>query len=249
MFSLHSVFIHVNIIKIKAHFNNQKNPMKYTKKINFTFMIFLMFSFSVYANPNAVLNISPKYDKKNRMINPDEYFLRQALVAYKLEKNESAFSYFMKSAAFGNSDAQMYIGLMYIKSLGVSQSWAKGFAWLQLAAKDNTKKHVDLMQYIQTQLKPEELELSKIELININKEYEASVTYKRRDRWVRKQKLKTTGSRTGSKSMAGRLVSQDLRGVVIDGNAIKKVDQFEMFVDHFNFGYVTGGKIVPKEEK
>jgi len=228
---------------------NQESHMKPFRIKRVLTLAALIFSVTVTANPDAVVNLSAKYDKQYRLIKPDEYLLRNGLVAYQKGNNELAFDYFMKAAAFGNTDAQMYLGLMYIKSLGVGQNWAKGYAWLELAAMDETKKHVDLKNHIRAQLKPEEIEAVKVEIAEIDKDYNASATLKRRDRWVRKQKLKITGSRTGSQALVGRLVNQDLNGVVIARNVEKRIEAMQQFVDDFNFGYVTGGPIETVDKK
>jgi len=215
------------------------------KQKNMTILL-LIISFTISANPNAVINISPHYDNNHKLVTPDKMLLADAIRAYQAGFNESALTKFHQSAAFGNSNAQKYIGLMYIKSLGVKQNWAKGYAWLKLAALDGTKEHIDLMHKIYKNLKPEEIKQASIEYQKISEDYDISATLKRRDRWARKQKLKRVGSRTGSQTT--NVQSQGLNGINLDPDRTSKLDEIKAFVDNYQFGIVTSGEITPKEE-
>ena len=213
----------------------------------------LVISTSNYASPNAVINIAATYDQYHDLVLPDQVLLSQAVRAYQDGYNKSALEKFQQAAAFGNTDAQMYIGLMYLKALGVEQDWAKGAAWLRLSAEDKIRKHVEYYQSVQSQLKPSELKRVKKEYAIINEEYGTSATLKRRDRWVRKQKHKTTGSRLGSlasnvKSFRG---TGDLnKGVTTGSNtAEKNARVMTKFVDNYNFGIVEAGEIKTVEDK
>ncbi len=215
------------------------------KQNNMTILL-LIISFTINANPNSVININPHYDKNYNLVTPDKILLVEAIKAYQAGFNESALTKFRQSAAFGNSNAQKYIGLMYIKSLGVKQNWAKGYAWIKLAALDGTKEHIDLMHNIYKNLKPDEIKQANIEYQKISEDYDLSATLKRRDRWARKQKLKRVGSRTGSQTT--NVQSQGLNGINLDPDRTSKLDQMKAFVDDYQFGVVTSGEIIPKEE-
>jgi hypothetical protein len=221
--------------------------------MNKILILLLVISTSLNASPNAVINIAATYDKFYDLVLPDQVLLSQAVKAYQDGYNKSAFEKFKQAAAFGNTDAQMYIGLMYLKAIGVEQDWAKGAAWLRLSAEDKITKHVEYYQSVQSQLKPNELKQAKNEYTIINEEYGTSATLKRRDRWVRKQKHKTTGSRLGSLTSNVR----SFRGVVDLGNsaatgsntAEKNARVMEKFVDNYNFGIVEAGEIKAREDK
>jgi TPR repeat protein len=199
------------------------------------------------ANPNMVINVDAHYDSQYKLVTPDKFFLTKALKAYQDGYNKSALKHFRQAAAFGNSDAQMYIGLMYIKSLGVDQNWSKGYAWIRLSAQDGSKKHVDLKKNILGQLKPDEKKQAEIDFLEISNDYSTSATLKRRNRWVRKQKMKSTGSRTGSQTT--NVQSQALNGVKLDNNRSGRLNEMEAFVNNYNFGVVTSGEITPIEAK
>lgn len=212
------------------------------KKICLTVILILISNVN-FANPNAVISLDAHYDTQNRLVTPDKILLVKAIRAYQDGYNKSALTKFYQAAAFGNSDAHMYIGLMYLKSLGVNQDWAKGYAWIKLAALDESKKHVELRDSIYTQLKPSELQRIEFEFGTISKDYDASATLQRRDRWVKKQKRKTLGSRTGSQT--SNVQSQNLNGSKLDNNRTGRLNEMEAFVDNYNFGIISSGEIIP----
>ena len=209
-------------------------------------IILLLASIVAIANPNAVININPHYDKSYNLVTPDKILLVKAIKAYQDGYHKSALTKFYQSAAFGNSNAQKYIGLMHIKSLGVNQDWPKGYAWIKLSAQDGTNEHLELMRSIYKILKPEEIKQAYIEYERISEDYDVSATLERRSRWVRKQKLKATGSRTGSQTT--NVQTQALNGVKLDSNRTSKMDEMETFVNNYKFGVVSSGEIIPIED-
>ncbi len=202
-------------------------------------MLFIGFFVPSYANPNTVISSSLHMDKQGHLIQPDKIYLGYAFEAYQKEYNKSALTYFKKAAALGNSIAQKYVGLMHIKSLGVEESWAKGFAWIKLAASDGKKETTKLRDEILVQLTPQEVKLADIEYKKINDQYGTIAALTRRDRWVAKQKMKMLGSRTGSLVFAPILFDTP------HGNGL--YNQMKSFVNDFDYGYVSGGEIIPKE--
>jgi TPR repeat protein len=213
-----------------------------------------MISISVtsLANPNAVVNLSAHFDEQYNLITPDKFLLRKAIQAYQKGYNGDALTKFKQAAAFGNSDAQMYVGMMYLKALGVSQDWAKGYAWIKLAALDGTKKHLDLMLSVYAQLKDDEVSKAAQAYETISAEYGQSMALQRRDRWVKKQKSKSTGSLLGSQT--GNVNSfnslRDLSNGTVSGSntADSAFREMEKFVNEYNFGIVTSGEIKPKQD-
>jgi TPR repeat protein len=180
-------------------------------------------------------------DAQRNLIQPDKYLLSQAVKSYQAGGNQTALSYFKKSSSLGNAMAQRYVGLMYVNGLGVNKDYVTGYAWLKLAAHDNTQKNKDLRDQVYKLL----TELQKEQSVNvydtINNQYGEIAALTRRDRWVRKQKMKMTGSRTGS------LVFAPLSFDTPHGNGI--YNQIKSYVEDYNFGYITSGDIIPKNEE
>lgn len=226
----------------------KKNLKQETKMNKLIFSILLIItSFNSFANPNAVIYLDAHYDKQHNLVNPDQVLVAQAVKSYQNGYNGDALKKFKQAAAFGNSEAQMYIGLMYIKALGVKRDWTKGYAWIKLAALDQSKKHIQLRDSIYDQLKPNEKSKISIEYQTIEKDYNPSEALRRRDRWVRKQKLNTTGTRTGSQTV--NVQTQALNGVKLDNDRTSKLNSLEAFVNNYDFGIVKTGAIIPKQDK
>lgn len=200
----------------------------------------------VNANPNYVINIKPTYDKKHNLITPDKILLAKAIKSYQDGYNQSAMTKFKQAAAFGNTQAQKYIGLMYIKSLGVEQSWAKGYAWIKLAALDKTKEHLQLSESIYAQLKNEERALAEKEFATILAKYDQSSSLERRVRWAKKQAGKSLGSRTGSQT--ANVKSLGANGVKLGTDRTSKIGDMQAFVQEYNFGIVQTGEIKVKDD-
>ena len=209
--------------------------------------LLLFISVIANANPNFVITTGMHMDKDRNLIQPDRLFMGEAIKAYNQGFNQSAFQYFVKAAALGNSLSQRYIGLMYINGLGVGKDISTGYAWLKLAAKDGTMKNRNLKQQVENLLTPEQISQSEIAYIQVNQDFGQIAALTRRDRWVKKQKMKMTGSRTGS------LVFAPLNFDTPHGNGF--YNQAKSYVDDYNFGYISSGEIIPidktenKEEK
>ncbi len=201
------------------------------------FISFFLISTSLIANPNSVINLDAHFDAQNKLVTPDKLLLAKALKFYKDGYHKSALTNFKLSAAFGNSEAQKYTGLMYIKSLGTSQDWATGYAWIKLAALDETAQHTQLRDGLYTKMKPQEIQQSDIIYQRLLKDYSTNATMKRRARWVRKQKQKATGSRVGSRTV--NVQSQYINGVKADNNRTGRIGEMEAFVSHYNFGIIN----------
>ena len=215
--------------------------MKILKKL-LTLLLFATVISS--ANPNAVINLDAHFDKQHNLVTPDQILMVRAIKSYQKGYNGDAMTKFKQAAAFGNSEAQMYVGLMYLKALGVSRNWPKGYAWIKLAALDQTKKHVELKDSVFKQLKPDEKLQAKNEYQIIEADYNPSEALRRRDRWVHRQKLNSTGTRTGSQTVS--VQSQALNGAKIDNNRTSKIDSMNNFVNNYSFGQVLSGDIIPK---
>ncbi len=212
-----------------------------------------MISLGVFANPNTVIYTNDHYDKNHNLIHPDKLFLIKALKMYQDGYYQSALTSFKKAAAFGNADALSYVGLMHIKSLGgLERDWARGYAWIKLAAQDQTQKHKELNDKIYSLLTEQELIKTETDFKELEKDYELSATIERREKWSRRIKFKKTlGSRTGSST--GNVVVWDSiddykrSNIAIDFNEAKfKI--MDIFINDFNFGDIESGEIVPISE-
>jgi hypothetical protein len=205
--------------------------------------------------------LKPTYDRvTGKFISPDKILLATGIKDYQKGKYQSALLNFKKAAAFGNSEAQKFIGLMHIKSLGVSQNWAKGYAWIKLAALDNSTKHNDLKNSIYTHLKPAEKKNVDKDYAEIIKDYGISATDKRRYKWYRKQKKNTLGSRAGAQTSVikqQRILNNGKHKMIIDKNGESSLglDSMNHFVVNYNFGIVESrknvvnlGEVIPVED-
>jgi hypothetical protein len=216
--------------------------MKKTKLIIASLTLFVS---CLYANPNFVENAGRHYDRQGNLIPPDKYYLRIALKSYQDGFNQSAYSYFKKAAAFGNTIAQKYVGLMHLKALGVSRDWSTGYAWIKLASFDNNSENKILEEKIYKLLSPQELQRSNVILEEIKFDYDQSATLKRRDTWARKQAKKVVGSYVGGQTSNVRSIIPGVQGSV---DISKTYEAMNQFVDDFNYGYVSSGDIIPVEE-
>ncbi len=196
---------------------------------------------SSQANPNTVIHMGMHLDNQQNLIQPDKYLLSQAIKSYRAGGHQTALSYFKKSSALGNAMAQRYVGLMHVNGLGTNKNYVTGYAWLKLAAHDNTPKNKQLRDQVYNLLTSIQKKQAQKVYEEINNNYGEIAALTRRDRWVRKQKMKMTGSRTGSLAFAP--ISFDTP----HGNGI--YNQMKSYVDDYDFGYVSSGEIVPKEDE
>ncbi len=142
---------------------------------------------------------------------PDLRNLQEGAHALKKGSTIDAMSNFEDSARFGNKAAQKMLGMMYVKGVGTELDWPLGYAWLKLAATHGDPEAVSARDQVMAQLKPEEVPLANDRFEEINEEFGDLAAIKRREAWVRKEKRKITGSRTG-KSSAVRIEVADATG-------------------------------------
>ncbi len=196
--------------------------------------------------PNIVLTLKPASDKNGTLITPDRIMLAEAITQYQDGYNKLAMVYFKRSAAFGNANAQAQIGLMYLKSLGVKEDWATGYAWIQLAAQHNTPQYTKLKLKVFSLLSPEEKVQSKAEYKAIIHYFGKSKAYTRRVRWVRKVTNSVLGSRVGSRT--SNVQSVNLDGSVRSIYSDKKINAYDAFIKEFNYGIIESGEIKAVDE-
>jgi len=230
-----TIVLHIKV-NCKKFISTVENIM-IKQMIKQTILILFILVNSAHANPNFVIATGMKMDRGGNMIEPDRLFMGEAIRAYNKGANQSAFNYFKKAAALGNALSQRYIGLMYINALGVEKDMVKGYAWLKLAARDGTARNLDLKKQVFQLLTPEQIKQIEINYKQVEQDYGPIAALTRRDRWVRKQKMQMTGSRTGS------LVFAPLIYDTPHGNGF--YNQAKSYVEDYNFGYITSGEIVP----
>lgn len=210
------------------------------KILEYILTLSLFLAISVSANPNFVVASNMHKDGRNKLISPDKWFMNTGITSYRKGYYQSAFSNFKKAAAMGNSLAQRYIGLMYLNALGVEKDFVKGYVWLKLATRDKTKKSIELEKLVFKLLNNEQIKQAQIDYDLVNENYGEIAVPARRDRWVRKQKTKMTGTRTGS------LVFAPVKYDTPHGNGF--FNSVKGYVDDYNSGYVSSGEIIPVEE-
>ncbi|MFK7955004.1 MAG: hypothetical protein AB8B96_02820 [Lysobacterales bacterium] len=142
---------------------------------------------------------------------PDLRNLQEGAHALKKGSAIDAISNFEDSARYGNKAAQKMLGMIYVKGLGVDLDWPLGFAWLKLAATHGDPEAVSARDQVLAQLKPDEVPLARERFEEINLEFGDQAAVERREAWIRKEKRKITGSRTG-KSSAVRIQVADATG-------------------------------------
>lgn len=108
-----------------------------------------------------------------------------------------AYDKFLRSAEFGNKEAQKSIGLMYIKGMGVDKDWATAYAWLKLAGSHGDPRIIAARDEVWGTLREDEKQDANQRYEQLKKDYGDYAALKRRQEWVRKQKREVTGSRTG----------------------------------------------------
>ncbi len=176
---------------------------------------------------------------------PDRRNLGEGMQALKKGSAIDAISNFEDAARYGNKDAQKLLGMIYIQGSGVERDWPKGYAWLKLAATHGDNEAVSARDQVLAQLKPEELPRAKKQFEEINKEFGNLAAITRREAWIRKEKRKITGSRTGSSS-AVRIQVADSTGYTWEVAGAK---YFELLEGNYllefrqNMGEVTYGEL------
>ncbi len=128
---------------------------------------------------------------------PDRKSLGRGAHALKKGFPEDAVKNFEQAARYGNKDAQFTLGMMYIRGTGVEMDWAHGYAWLKLSASHGKPEAVEASKQVLEQLKPEELLKAEQWTAKLAPEFGDVAAVERREEWVRKERRKVTGSRTG----------------------------------------------------
>lgn len=81
-----------------------------------------------------------------------------ALKAYARKDFTIAAQQFRQAAMFGHPKAQYYLGLMFVKGLGLPASLKHAYCWLLLAAKQRDKSAAELVRSLQSKMTPEKLQ-------------------------------------------------------------------------------------------
>ncbi|MEM7706235.1 MAG: hypothetical protein AAF358_11820 [Pseudomonadota bacterium] len=128
---------------------------------------------------------------------PDRKSLGRGAHALKKGFPEDAVKNFQQAARYGNKDAQFTLGMMYVRGLGVEMDWAHGSAWLELAASHGNPEAIEANKQVREQLKPEEVRKAQQWTEKLAPEFGNAAAVERRETWIRKERRKVTGSRTG----------------------------------------------------
>lgn len=81
-----------------------------------------------------------------------------ALKAYASKDFPLAARQFRQAAMLGHAKAQYYLGLMYIKGLGLPASIKHAYCWLLLAAIQRDQSAAELVRSLQSKMTPDQLQ-------------------------------------------------------------------------------------------
>lgn len=202
------------------------------------------------SGPNHVIFSGIHMDESGRLIQPDKIHFKYAIRNFQEGYYKTAFINFLKSAAFGNSEAQKNIGIMHLKSLGTPKNSTKGYAWIKLAYQHDAKL-ANLEHALFNRLTKSEQDSAIEEYYKLKEIYSPTATLDRRDKWTKLQKKKMTGTRTGSTVPHVFSLKPNASGgfALISNNTNQIIHDFESFVLDYNYGTVTLRDIKLHEKK
>ena len=203
--------------------------------------IFLLVITSIAnSGPNHVIFSDMNMDHSGRLIQPDKIHFSYAYKNFQEGYFKTALISFMKSAAFGNSEAQKNIGIMHLNSLGTPKDSIKGYAWIKLASQYDANI-TDLEHQLFIRLTKSEQENAIEEYSKLKEVYSPIATLDRRDKWTRLQKKKMTGTRTGSSVPHIASLRPNGSGgfAMISNDTNQIIHDFKSFVLDYNYGTVT----------
>jgi hypothetical protein len=213
-------------------------------------IILIMMTSFAHSGPNHVIYSDMNMDNSGRLIQPDKIHFTYAYKNYQDGYFKAALISFMKSAAFGNSEAQKNIGIMHLNSLGTPKNSIKGYAWIKLASQYDTKIS-ELEHQLFIRLTKSEQESAIEEYSKLKEIYSPIATLDRRDKWARLQKKKMTGTRTGS--TVPHIASLRPNGsggfAMLSNDTNQIIHDFKSFVLNYNYGTVTLRDLKLHEDK
>ncbi len=175
---------------------------------------------------------------------PDLKNFAEAAFAMKNGHYASALTNLRDSARLGNKTAQYSLGMMHIYGTGVERNWARGHAWLKLAASHAEPDYVSARDQVFEQLSDEEKTVTKDIYTELSGQYGDAAAIERREKWVRMQRRSFTGSRIGS-TAAIQVEVTDHRGFTWPVPGPVYFDMLEGYVADFRnrMGEVTYGEL------
>ncbi len=164
---------------------------------------------------------------------PDQADLIRAARSLQDGFEKDAFDHFLRSARWGNKDAQKALGVLYVKGMGTEKNWAKAYAWLKLAATNSDPKIIAARDEVYAALRDDEKEEATLYTKYLTEEFGDLVALARREEWVRKRKREVTGSRTGQVG-ALRVQIPDATGYTWELSGTEYFQVLEEYVDTLN---------------
>lgn len=191
-------------------------------------------------------NYKLHFSQAGDLIEPDEYYIFQAVKNEKDGFKKSARKYFQRAASYGNTFGIFYTGLLYLQEDEV----VKGYAWLTLV---DTKRFPfasrvkSLRSKLEAQLNSQELEQSKVFAEKLNHFYGATAGFNRRLHWSRNFKL--TGSNIKGYVPHKLSIQTDFsHGVISPMNVNVSTARIEKSIKQFVYEYemdyrITNGEV------
>ncbi len=131
---------------------------------------------------------------------PDLLFRSQGLNAYRDRKYAEAMERFRKAAHYGDKASQAIVGEMLWSGVGVAPDRVMALVWMDLAAERGYPRFVSTRNGYWNALSPAERQRARNLADNLYAEYGDAVAEPRLAGALRRERVKMTGSRTGSLS-------------------------------------------------
>lgn len=137
---------------------------------------------------------------------PDLLYRSQGLNAYRDRKYTVALERFRKAAEYGDKASQAIVGEMLWSGTGVERDQVMALVWMDLAAERGYPRFVSTRNGYWNALSPAERQRARNLVDNLYDDYGDAVTEPRLAGALRRERVKMTGSRTGSLSSNMQIV-------------------------------------------
>ncbi|MEM9301927.1 MAG: hypothetical protein AAGE01_07440, partial [Pseudomonadota bacterium] len=128
---------------------------------------------------------------------PDRFFTCEALQSFKKGFDTHALELFQRASLWGNKQAQYRVGLMTLGGIGTEPDPMEAAAWMLLANERNNREITERLNQVMQTLDGDQLAAVNVRAAELQEKYGDFAALDRRARWVRRQNINITGSRTG----------------------------------------------------
>lgn len=149
---------------------------------------------------------------------PDLRFRLLALEKREQGKHDEAFPLFQRAAFYADKPSQAMVAELLWTGQGVTQDRALAYAWMDLAAERGYEGFLTLREHYWSQLQGDEREQAVALGQEIYARYGDQAAEPRLERILRRERRKTTGSRTGFTGNLRILVPTPAGDIEIDGS-------------------------------